>query len=311
MSRPDDDVAPHPDDVTAPQPEDDPARIAGDPAARAPEEDEAARLATEAEAPARPAAEGEAPARPAAEGEAPARPAASVPAGAPSGRARASWRRTTLRLLVGLLALAAAALLILWLPPSRDVKTVAETAVLEYELAREATWPKGATLGLPLSPADEHMLAVTLRTHVARHAAGTALESFDAAAAAAAFAAAAAGDLVHAVIRWKGEVVYFDFVRHSLPDGVIVRAGVAKAQRVGRVDALHQRVFARRWVWNEDVEIYRVHAAPDRRSVEGRRGRALGLLRRRRHERRGGAAPGLSEWLPRPTPPAGATRTPA
>jgi len=164
--------------------------------------------------------------------------------------------RTALKLLIGLLALAGAVFLIIWLPPSRAVKTAAETTVLEYELAREATWPKGATLGVRLSPADEHMLAVTLRTRVARHAAGEALESFDAAAVAAAFADAAAGDLVHAVTRWKGEVVYFDFVRHALPNGVIVRAGVARAQRVGRVDALHQRVFARRWVWNEDVVIY-------------------------------------------------------
>ncbi|HSL95419.1 MAG TPA: hypothetical protein VLA35_05835 [Thermoleophilia bacterium] len=165
-------------------------------------------------------------------------------------------RRTSLKLLLGLLALAGAALLILWLPPSRAVKTAAETTVLEYELAREATWPKGATLGLPLSPADEQMLAVTLRTHVARHAAGDALESFDAAAVAAAFAAAAAADMVHTVTRWKGEVVYFDFVRHALPNGVIVRAGVAKAQRVGRVDAVHQRVYARRWVWADDAVIY-------------------------------------------------------
>ena len=163
--------------------------------------------------------------------------------------------RTALKALLGLVALAGAAVLILWLPPSRDVKLAAETTVLAYELAREATWPTGATLGLPLSPSDEHMLAVTLRTHVARHAAGDALASFDAAAVAAAFADAAAADPVHAVTRWKGEVVYFDFVRHSLPNGVIVRAGVARAQRVGRVDALHQRVFARRWVWEEDVVI--------------------------------------------------------
>jgi len=164
--------------------------------------------------------------------------------------------RTALKLLIGLLALAGAVLLIVWLPPSRAVKTAAETTVLEYELAREATWPKVATLGSPLSPTDEHLLAVTLRTRVARYAAGEALESFDAAAVAAAFADAAAADLVHSVTRWKGEIVYFDFVRHALPNGVIVRAGVAKAQRVGRVDALHQRVFARRWVWNEDVVIH-------------------------------------------------------
>ena len=236
MSRPDDEVAPLPDDVTAPQPDDEPPPHAGDPAAPAPDDDEAARLA--------------------AEGETSARPAASEPAGTPSDRARLSWRHTVPRLLAGLLALAGAALLILWLPPSRDVKTAAETTVLEYELAREATWPKGATFGLPLSPADEHMLAVTLRTHVARHAAGDALESFDAAAVAAAFADAAAADMVHAVTRWKGEVVYLDFVRHALPNGVIVRAGVAKAQRVGRVDAVDQRVFARRWVWEEYAVIY-------------------------------------------------------
>jgi hypothetical protein len=180
----------------------------------------------------------------------------------PTGRpgrddaAHGGTARTALKLLLGLLALAGAVFAIIWLPPSDEVATAVEAAVLEYELAREATWPKGATLGLPLSPADEHMLAVTLHTHVARHAAGDALESFDAAAVAAAFADAAAGDLVHVVTRWKGEVVYFDFVRHALPNGVIVRAGVAKAQRVGRVDAVHQRVFARRWVWNEDVVIY-------------------------------------------------------
>ncbi|MBN2204781.1 MAG: hypothetical protein JW767_07150 [Thermoleophilia bacterium] len=170
--------------------------------------------------------------------------------------ARGGAARTALKLLLGLLALAGAVLLIVWLPPSAEVASAVEATVLEYELAREATWPKGATLGRRLSPADEQMLAVTLRTRVARHAAGEALESFDAAAVAATFADAAAADLVHAVTRWKGEVVYFDFVRHALPNGVIVRAGVAKAQRVGRVDALHQRVFARRWVWENDVVIY-------------------------------------------------------
>ncbi len=173
------------------------------------------------------------------------------PAAAHGGAAR-----TALKLLLGLLALAGAVLLIVWLPPSDEVATAVESTVLEYELAREPTWPKGATLGLPMSPTDENMLAVTLRTRVGRHAAGEALESFDAAAVAAAFADAAAGDLVHVVTRWKGEVVFFDFVRHALPNGVIVRAGVAKAQRVGRVDALHQRVFARRWVWEEDVVIH-------------------------------------------------------
>ncbi|MEE4275694.1 MAG: hypothetical protein V2J16_07520 [Thermoleophilia bacterium] len=170
--------------------------------------------------------------------------------------ARGGAARTALKLLIGLLALAGAVLLIVWLPPSRAVKTAAEATVLGYELAREPAWPKGATLGVRLSPADEHMLAVTLRTRVARHAAGEALESFDAEAVAAAFADAAAGDLVHAVTKWKGEIVYFDFVRHALPNGVIVRAGVAKAQRVGRVDAVHQRVFAGRWVWEDDVVIY-------------------------------------------------------
>ena len=169
--------------------------------------------------------------------------------------ARGATGRAALKLLLGLVALAGAVFLIIWLPPSAEVAAAVETAVLEYELAREATWPKGATLGLPLSPADEHMLAVTLRTRVARYAAGEALESFAADDAAAAFADAAAEDLVHAATRWKGEVVYFDFVRHALPNAVIVRAGVAKAQRVGRVDALHQRVFARRWVWEEDVVI--------------------------------------------------------
>lgn len=168
--------------------------------------------------------------------------------------------RRALGVALGILALIAAALAILWLPPSDDVRAAAEATVLAYELATEATWPKGAPLGQPLSPAAEHLLAVTLRTRVGRYAAGDALARFDAAAAAAAFADAAAADLVHAVTRWKGEVVYFEFVRHALPDGVIVRVGVLKAQRVGRVDALHQRVFARRWVWHEEVEIgeYRV-----------------------------------------------------
>jgi hypothetical protein len=244
---------PHSEDVPVPHAEDPPVpETTGPPASH--DEDEAAAL-TGGPAAREPAPDDDQAARLAAEGEAPARAAVSVPAGAPPDRARASWRRTTLRLLAGLLALAAAALVILWLPPSRDVRNAAETTVLEYELAREATWPKGAKFGLPLSPAGEQMLATTLRTHVGRHAGGEALERFDAAAAAAAFADAAAIDMVHAVTRWKGEVVYFEFVRHALPDGVIVRAGVAKARRVGRVDAVHQRVFARRWVWNEEVAI--------------------------------------------------------
>lgn len=170
-------------------------------------------------------------------------------------RAHAARGRAVLRLLVAVLAIAGATFLILWLPPSDEVRTDVTATVLAYELAGEATWPKGAPLGLPLSPSAEHMLAVTLRTRVARVAAGNALESFDAAAVATAFADAAAVDPVHVVTRWKGEIVYFDFVRHALPNGVIVRAGVLKAQRVGRVDALHQRVFARRWVWHEGAEV--------------------------------------------------------
>jgi hypothetical protein len=170
-------------------------------------------------------------------------------------RARSSRRRTAAVLLLGVLAVAGAAFAIVWLPPNDDVETAVETTVLEYELAREAAWPKGATLGLPLSPADERALAVTLRASVARHAAGAALESFDADAVAHAFGDAAAIDLVHAVTRWKGEVVYFDFVRHALPNGVIVRAGVHKAHRVGRVNAVDQRVFANRWVGAKSADI--------------------------------------------------------
>ncbi len=168
---------------------------------------------------------------------------------------RGGQGRTVLRLLLGILALAGAVFLILWLPPNDDVATDVQAAVLEYELAREATWPTDARLGLPLSPADERLLAATLRTHLARRAAGEALASFDADGVAQTFSDAAAVDLVHALIAWKGEVVYFDFVRHALPNGVIVRAGVLKAQRRGRVDAVHQRVFARRWIWDEDVVI--------------------------------------------------------
>jgi len=163
--------------------------------------------------------------------------------------------RRLLGIVVGVLAIVAAALVIVWLPPSASVKAAAETTVLEYELAREAAWPKGATLGLPLSPADEHMLTVTLRTRVARYAAGDALAGYDADRVAAVFAADAAADRVHVVTRWKGEVVYLDFVRQAVPDGVIVRAGVHKARRRGRVDAVHQRVFARRWVWEDIVEV--------------------------------------------------------
>ena len=172
-----------------------------------------------------------------------------------SGGGAARGRRA-LGVALGILANVGAAFVILWLPPKDDVATDVPAAVLEYELAREATWPTDATLGLPLSPADERLLAATLRTHLAGHAAGEALASFDADGVAQTFADAAAVDLVHALIAWKGEVVYFDFVRHALPNGVIVRAGVLKAQRVGRVDSLHQRVFARRWVWEEAVVIY-------------------------------------------------------
>lgn len=170
-------------------------------------------------------------------------------------RGRTSLTRRLVGLAVGVLAVVGAAYVILWLPPSEEVKTDTAATVLEYELAREATWPKSATLGVPLSRADEHMLAVTLRTRVARYAAGDALDSFDAEAVAAAFSDAAAADPVHVIVRWKGEVVYYEFVRHLAPEGVVVRAGVLKAQRVGRVDALHQEVYARRWVWHESAEI--------------------------------------------------------
>ncbi len=170
-------------------------------------------------------------------------------------RAGFSGRRTAVTLLLGVLAVAAAAFLIVWLPPSGDVKTEVKATVLEYELAREVSWPKGATIGLPLTPAQEHALAVTLRTRVARYAAGEALAAFDGELAAQAYSDDNEVDPTVVLTNWRGEIVYFDFVRHTLPIGLIVRVGVFKAHRVGRVNAVAHRVFASKWVWAEGANI--------------------------------------------------------
>lgn len=170
-------------------------------------------------------------------------------------RASLSGRRTAVTLLLVVLAIAAAAFLIVWLPPSGDVKTEVKATVLEYELAREVAWPKGATIGLPLTPAQEHALAVTLRTRVSHYAAGDALAAYDGELAARSFADDNEVDPTVVLTNWKGEIVYFDFVRHTLPLGLIVRVGVLKAHRVGRVNAVAHRVFAGKWVWAESAEI--------------------------------------------------------
>lgn len=172
-----------------------------------------------------------------------------------SVRAGFSGRRTAVTLLLVVLAVAAAAFLIVWLPPSGDVKTEVKATVLEYELAREVAWPKGATIGLPLTPAQQHALAVTLRTRVSRYAAGEALAAYDGELAAQAFADDNEADPTVVLTNWKGEIVYFDFVRHTLPIGLIVRVGVLKAHRIGRVSAVAHRAFASKWVWAEVVDI--------------------------------------------------------
>jgi hypothetical protein len=164
-------------------------------------------------------------------------------------RPGASRRRSLAKLLIGVLAIVAAVLVIVWLPPSGDVETEVRETLVEFEIAGEAAWPKDAAVGLPLTAAQQHTLALTLRTKVGRYAADEALEEYDAEGAARAFAEASEADPKSVVVRWKGEVVYFDFVRHTLPTGLIVRAGVLKAHRLGRVNATVNRVFGSRWVW--------------------------------------------------------------
>jgi hypothetical protein len=144
---------------------------------------------------------------------------------------------------------------ILWLPPDDVVAEDIKLAVVGYETASEIAWPKSATPGLPFTPGQEERLIEASRAALAQCCAGEALDVFDARRAVETFLHAYEwhGDSV--VVKWKGEVVYFDFVRHTPPSGAIVRAGVLKGRMVGRVDVDRRELFMRRWLWAEGVDI--------------------------------------------------------
>jgi hypothetical protein len=181
-------------------------------------------------------------------------------------RPRASRRRRLVLLPVVVLAAVVAVLVIQRLPPSAGVEADARDAIADYEVATEPAWPSGVTVGQPLTATRQQALARSLRDEVAETAAGAALEAYDADAAAATFVANYELDPTHVVTRWKGEVVYFDFVRHTQPTGLIVRAGVLKGHRLARVNAEQGRVFGARWMWPSEVQIKEYEL----REVDGR-----------------------------------------
>lgn len=165
-------------------------------------------------------------------------------------------RRVLRPAIAGLVVVAVAVAVIVWLPLDANVEADVKEALVGFETAREVAWPASEPIHLPLSDVRRASLAHDLRSGLARYATGDALAEFDARGAVLAFASSAAENRPWVVTKWAGEVVWFDFVRQTLRGAVIVRAGVRRAHQVGRMDADRQRIVALRWGRDNGADIY-------------------------------------------------------
>ncbi len=158
--------------------------------------------------------------------------------------------------LVGLAVVAAALAVIVWLPLDAQVEADVKEALVGYETSREVAWPASESYEPPVGDATKAALAADLERAVRRYAAGDALAAVAPARDVALFLKSLDDDDRWVVTGWDAEIVYFDFVRQTLRGDVVVRAGVRRAHQIGRSSPDKDRIVARRWLWEEDVDIY-------------------------------------------------------
>jgi hypothetical protein len=166
-------------------------------------------------------------------------------------RSRVLWP-----LLGGLAIVSAALAVIIWLPLDAEIEADIRATLVGYETSREVAWPASQPFAPPVSRATETALAAETRREVARYTAGDALATFDSTSEVGLFLKAMGDGDDWIVTKWDAEVVHFDFVRQTLRGEVVVRAGVRRAHQIGRNSPVKDRIVARRWLWEDDVDVY-------------------------------------------------------
>jgi hypothetical protein len=142
-----------------------------------------------------------------------------------------------------------------WLPPTDETRDGTKRALVRYEVASQPIWPPEAYSQKKLSEAQRDAVAAALRRALGEVAAGDAVTGFDAEQAADAFVRSEDDVPDVKVVAWRGEVVYFDFLRRTLRGTLLVRAGVRLSHQIGTWDAAAGRLSGVRWVPHDTVEV--------------------------------------------------------
>jgi hypothetical protein len=161
-----------------------------------------------------------------------------------------------LRFLLILLAAALAAIAVwTWLPPTDETQDGVERAPVRYEVASQPIWPGEAYSQKKLSETQRDTVAAAVRHALGEVAAGDAVTGFDAEQAVDAFVRSESDLPDVKVVAWRGEVVYFDFLRRTPKGRLLVRAGVRLSHRIGTWDAGAGELKHVTWIAHDTVEV--------------------------------------------------------
>jgi hypothetical protein len=161
-------------------------------------------------------------------------------------------RRVLVPVAAGLVVVAVALAVIVWLPLDAQVEADVREAIVGYETSTEAAWPAEKPIALPLTEEERAALAADVERRRAEFATDEALAHYGPGLAVRDFAASSRRDWPWIVTGWRARIVYFDFVRQTLRGDVIVRAGVLRARQRRRMSAALGRLVAPRWRWDEE-----------------------------------------------------------
>ena len=179
-------------------------------------------------------------------------------AATPSRRPR--WTGVVRRVLppvaVGILVVAVALAVVIWLPLDAQVEADIRAAIVGYETSTEATWPADQPIALPLSEEQKAALVADVERRRATFATGEALTRYGPELAVQDFATSSRRDWPWIVTGWRARIVYFDYVRQTLRGDVIVRAGVLRARQRRRMSTEQGRLVAPRWLWDREGVVY-------------------------------------------------------
>lgn len=171
-------------------------------------------------------------------------------------RARRLSRRFVAPIAVGMLVVAVALAVIVWLPLDEVVEADIRDAIIGYETSTEAAWPAEQPIALPLSEEQKAALAAAVERRRAEFATDEALARYGPGLAVQDFVSEARRDWPWVVTGWRAKIVYFDFVRQTLRGDVIVRAGVLRARQRRRMNTQQGRLVAPRWVPDPEVHVF-------------------------------------------------------